>query len=182
MTQFQGNILPYKGKWPKIADDVFIAPGASVIGDVEIGAGSLIAACLGAVACGDDDTTMESGDGTDVAATETNAESEATRPVCSGDADCPGDIQCIFPDPNVDIGQCDGDYDDTDTPGDQQLPPFAEDGAGGAAGGTCLAGSDDCNDLGPADQAPGLFTSDDECADGGTCIIEPGDPAGVCDG
>lgn len=42
MTQFQGNILPYKGKWPKIADDVFIAPGASVIGDVEIGAGSSI--------------------------------------------------------------------------------------------------------------------------------------------
>ena len=42
MTQHQGNILPYKGKWPKIADDVFIAPGASVIGDVEIGAGSSI--------------------------------------------------------------------------------------------------------------------------------------------
>ncbi|HCH56296.1 MAG TPA: gamma carbonic anhydrase family protein [Rhodospirillaceae bacterium] len=42
MTQFQGNILPYKGKWPKIADDVFIAPGASVIGDVEIGAGSSV--------------------------------------------------------------------------------------------------------------------------------------------
>ena len=42
MTQYQGNILPYKGKWPKIADDVFIAPGASVIGDVEIGAGSSI--------------------------------------------------------------------------------------------------------------------------------------------
>ena len=42
MTQFQGNILPYNGKWPKIADDVFIAPGASVIGDVEIGAGSSV--------------------------------------------------------------------------------------------------------------------------------------------
>jgi carbonic anhydrase/acetyltransferase-like protein (isoleucine patch superfamily) len=42
MTQFHGNILPYKGKWPKIADDVFIAPGASVIGDVEIGAGSSV--------------------------------------------------------------------------------------------------------------------------------------------
>ena len=42
MSQFQGNILPYKGKWPKIADDVFIAPGASVIGDVEIGAGSSV--------------------------------------------------------------------------------------------------------------------------------------------
>ena len=42
MTDFQGNILPYNGKWPKIADDVFIAPGASVIGDVEIGAGSSV--------------------------------------------------------------------------------------------------------------------------------------------
>ena len=42
MTQFQGNILPYEGKWPKIADDVFVAPGASVIGDVEIGAGSSV--------------------------------------------------------------------------------------------------------------------------------------------
>lgn len=42
MTQFHGNILPYGGKWPKIADDVFIAPGASVIGDVEIGAGSSV--------------------------------------------------------------------------------------------------------------------------------------------
>ena len=42
MTQYHGNILPHKGKWPKIADDVFIAPGASVIGDVEIGAGSSI--------------------------------------------------------------------------------------------------------------------------------------------
>lgn len=42
MTQFHGNILPYRGKWPKIADDVFIAPGASVIGDVEIGAGSSV--------------------------------------------------------------------------------------------------------------------------------------------
>jgi carbonic anhydrase/acetyltransferase-like protein (isoleucine patch superfamily) len=30
-------ILPYKGKMPKIADDVFIAPNATIIGDVEIG-------------------------------------------------------------------------------------------------------------------------------------------------
>ncbi|MCB2081927.1 MAG: gamma carbonic anhydrase family protein [Hyphomicrobiales bacterium] len=30
-------ILPYKGILPKIADDAFIAPGAVVIGDVEIG-------------------------------------------------------------------------------------------------------------------------------------------------
>lgn len=30
-------ILPYKGKFPKIADTAFIAPGAVIIGDVEIG-------------------------------------------------------------------------------------------------------------------------------------------------
>lgn len=30
-------ILPYKGKFPKIAASAFIAPGAVVIGDVEIG-------------------------------------------------------------------------------------------------------------------------------------------------
>lgn len=30
-------ILPYKGIMPKIADDAFIAPGAVIIGDVEIG-------------------------------------------------------------------------------------------------------------------------------------------------
>ena len=42
MTQRKGNILPYNGKWPKISDDVFIAPGAIVIGDVEIGAGSSV--------------------------------------------------------------------------------------------------------------------------------------------
>ncbi|MEX2453830.1 MAG: gamma carbonic anhydrase family protein [Rhodospirillaceae bacterium] len=42
MTGIQGNILPYRGKWPKIADDVFVAPGACVIGDVEIGAGSSV--------------------------------------------------------------------------------------------------------------------------------------------
>ena len=32
-----GLILPYKGVWPKIGKDVFIAPTATVIGDVEIG-------------------------------------------------------------------------------------------------------------------------------------------------
>ena len=42
MTQRKDNILPHNGKWPKISDDVFIAPGAIVIGDVEIGAGSSI--------------------------------------------------------------------------------------------------------------------------------------------
>ncbi|MCR5833690.1 MAG: gamma carbonic anhydrase family protein [Selenomonadaceae bacterium] len=35
-------ILPYKGKKPKIAPDVFVAPGASVVGEVEIGVGSSI--------------------------------------------------------------------------------------------------------------------------------------------
>lgn len=29
-------ILPWKGVWPKIADDAFIAPNATIIGDVEI--------------------------------------------------------------------------------------------------------------------------------------------------
>ncbi|MBK1663776.1 gamma carbonic anhydrase family protein [Rhodospirillum rubrum] len=31
-------ILPHRGIWPRIASDAFIAPGAVVIGDVEIGA------------------------------------------------------------------------------------------------------------------------------------------------
>lgn len=31
-----GLILPFKGVWPKIGNDVFIAPTATVIGDVEI--------------------------------------------------------------------------------------------------------------------------------------------------
>lgn len=52
MTQYRGNVLPYLDTWPKIADDVFIAPGASVIGDVEIGAGSSI--WFNAVLRGDD--------------------------------------------------------------------------------------------------------------------------------
>jgi carbonic anhydrase/acetyltransferase-like protein (isoleucine patch superfamily) len=34
------NILPYKGTWPTIAADAFIAPNAIVIGDVVIGARS----------------------------------------------------------------------------------------------------------------------------------------------
>lgn len=33
----QGTILPYNGKTPKIAESAFIAPGAVIIGDVEIG-------------------------------------------------------------------------------------------------------------------------------------------------
>ena len=35
-------VLPYKGVWPKIADDVFIAPGAMVIGNVTIHEGASI--------------------------------------------------------------------------------------------------------------------------------------------
>lgn len=35
-------ILPYKGIWPTIADNVFIAPGAMVIGDVTIREGASI--------------------------------------------------------------------------------------------------------------------------------------------
>lgn len=35
-------ILPHKGVYPKIADDVFIAPHASIIGDVEIESGSSV--------------------------------------------------------------------------------------------------------------------------------------------
>ncbi len=34
------NILPYRGTWPTIADDAFIAPTAIVIGDVVVGPGS----------------------------------------------------------------------------------------------------------------------------------------------
>lgn len=32
--------LPYKGVWPQLAGEVFVAPGAHVIGDVAIGQGS----------------------------------------------------------------------------------------------------------------------------------------------
>ena len=37
-----GFVLPYRNRLPKIADDVFIAPTASVIGNVEIGSRSSI--------------------------------------------------------------------------------------------------------------------------------------------
>jgi len=36
------KIFPYKGIFPKIASDVFIASGAKIIGDVEIGKGSSV--------------------------------------------------------------------------------------------------------------------------------------------
>ena len=35
-------VLPYKGIWPKIAEGVFIAPGAVIVGDVTIHAGASI--------------------------------------------------------------------------------------------------------------------------------------------
>ncbi|MCC3860544.1 gamma carbonic anhydrase family protein [Pseudemcibacter aquimaris] len=37
-----GMLYPYKGIWPKVADDAFIAPGARIIGDVVIGSESSI--------------------------------------------------------------------------------------------------------------------------------------------
>ncbi len=37
-----GIVLPYRGVEPRIAPDVFLAPGACVIGDVEIGEGANI--------------------------------------------------------------------------------------------------------------------------------------------
>lgn len=57
--------------------------------------------------------------------------------------------------------------------------------ASGAAGGTCLAGSDACANLGPADNpigggAPGLCEQDSDCP-GSRCIVEPGDTTGVCE-
>ncbi len=35
-------LLPYDGVWPRIAADAFIAPGAAIVGDVEIGTGASI--------------------------------------------------------------------------------------------------------------------------------------------
>lgn len=35
-------LYEFEGRWPVLAPDVFVAPGASVIGDVEIGEGSSI--------------------------------------------------------------------------------------------------------------------------------------------
>jgi gamma-carbonic anhydrase len=37
-----GLIIPFEGKLPRIAPDAFVAPTATVIGDVEIGAGASI--------------------------------------------------------------------------------------------------------------------------------------------
>ena len=38
----QGIVLSYKGKRPKIADNVFVAPNCSIVGDVTIGTGSSV--------------------------------------------------------------------------------------------------------------------------------------------
>lgn len=37
-----GQIVPYKGIMPKLASDVYVAEGARIVGDVEIGPGSSI--------------------------------------------------------------------------------------------------------------------------------------------
>lgn len=37
-----GMLYPFHGVWPEIAEDCFIAPGARIIGDVKIGAGSSV--------------------------------------------------------------------------------------------------------------------------------------------
>lgn len=36
------NLIPILGHTPKLADDVFVAPGSRLIGDIEIGAGSSV--------------------------------------------------------------------------------------------------------------------------------------------
>ena len=38
----QSNVLSYKGKKPKIADNVFVAPNCSIVGEVKIATGSSI--------------------------------------------------------------------------------------------------------------------------------------------
>lgn len=42
MTRVSPACLPFKGKTPRLAEDVWIAPGAVIIGDVEIGARSSV--------------------------------------------------------------------------------------------------------------------------------------------
>ena len=58
-----GLILPFQGKRPKIAADAFVAPGAMVIGDVEIGKRSSI--WFGCVIRGDVNI-IRIGDGTNI--------------------------------------------------------------------------------------------------------------------
>ena len=42
MVGVYGHVLPFNGIMPRIAEGVFIAPGAVVVGDVEIGPGSSV--------------------------------------------------------------------------------------------------------------------------------------------
>jgi gamma-carbonic anhydrase len=43
ISKYEGlKIFPYQGKFPKIAENVFLASGAKIIGDVEIGRGSSV--------------------------------------------------------------------------------------------------------------------------------------------
>ena len=42
MSRVQGLVIPFRGIMPRIASDAFIAPGAVVVGDVEIGSGSSV--------------------------------------------------------------------------------------------------------------------------------------------
>jgi len=42
MSEPRGRVFSLSGKTPKIADDVFLAPGSIVAGDVKIGAGSSV--------------------------------------------------------------------------------------------------------------------------------------------
>ena len=42
LTSGGGMLYPYNGVWPDIAGDCFVAPGARIIGDVKLGAGSSI--------------------------------------------------------------------------------------------------------------------------------------------
>ncbi|HYH19979.1 MAG TPA: gamma carbonic anhydrase family protein [Azospirillum sp.] len=52
-ARYPGAIIrPFRGVWPRIAESAFVAPGAAVIGDVEIGADSGV--WYGCVLRGDD--------------------------------------------------------------------------------------------------------------------------------
>ena len=42
MSRIQGLVLPFRGIMPRIAEGVFVAPGAVIVGDVEIGPGSSV--------------------------------------------------------------------------------------------------------------------------------------------
>lgn len=42
MTRADAIVMPYRGTWPTIARDAFVAPGASVVGDVSLEAGCSI--------------------------------------------------------------------------------------------------------------------------------------------